>query len=111
SGTCHGGLLPENTTTQLRLEGTPSDGYVPGQFYELTVTVLGGSIPVPITGCPFGPLAFPDAFNNLAGFNLQPTAGLLSLLDPSDTSAQGLNATPSQPLRRLTGRHSYHKPP
>ena len=111
SGTCHGGLLPENTTTQLRLEGTPSDGYVPGQVYELTITVLGGSIPVPITGCPFGPLAFPDAFNNLAGFNLQPTAGLLSLVDASDTSAQVLDETECQRLRRLTGCDSYNNPP
>src|SRR5207247_7094715 len=74
SGTCHGGLLPENTTTQLRLEGTPSDGYVPGQVYELTITVLGGSIPVPITGCPFGPPALPDPFHQLAGCHPQPTA-------------------------------------
>jgi len=110
-GTCHGGTLPENTTTQLQLDGIPADGYLPGQTYDLTITVLGASIPVPLTGCPFGPLAFPDAFNNLAGFNLQPTAGLLSLVDPSDTSAQVLNETECQRLRRLTGCDSYNYPP
>jgi len=66
---------------------------------------------VPITGCPFGPLAFPDAFNNLAGFNLQPTAGLLSLVDASDTSTQVLNETECQRLRRMTGCDSYNYPP
>jgi hypothetical protein len=111
TGTCHGGLVPENTTTQLQLDGIPADGYLPGQSYELTITVLGASIPVPLTGCPFGPLAFPDAFNNLAGFNLQPTGGLLSLVDASDTSAQVLNETECQRLRRLTGCDSYNYPP
>src|SRR5947199_8875861 len=61
SGTCHGGLLPENTATPLRLGGTPSDRYAPGHGYELTITVPGGSIPVPVQRSPFVPIVVPES--------------------------------------------------
>lgn len=67
---CHGGLIPENTTTQLVLQGLPSDGYVPGESYDLTVWVLGVAVPLG-----------PTLLDRRAGFNLEVTAGSLEAAD------------------------------
>jgi hypothetical protein len=75
--TCHGiGNPLVNTTTQLKIDGLPSGGYVPGTPYTLTVWVLGAAIPLPGQGL---------AAENFRGFNLEVTAGPL---DPVDRSVQ-----------------------
>lgn len=73
--TCHGMDNPfVKTTTQLKIDGLPDEGYVSGKKYTLTIWVLGAAIPLPLL-----------VGLNLRGFNLEVTAGSLA---PVDGSAQ-----------------------
>lgn len=106
-GSCHGGLLPKNTTTLVTIEGLPENGWVAGESYELIVNVLGPHVPVP-DGCPgVGP--FP-ALTNVAGFNLEITGGSLAPLG-ADPTVRVQNDTACDRLRRITGCGEPYAPP
>lgn len=92
--TCHGGALPSNTTTQLVIDGLPS-AYAPGQSYDLTVWVLGAAIPLPGPG-------HPATYQNLHGFNLQVSAGILAAR-PGDGTVKTLAKTECQLVEQSRG--------